>query len=356
MNQAIGTTSDQHEPAQLISKQPLPIKYLQTAGATSGQIPTFDGTTVVWQSPSGSGIGGTIGPGQVAFGDFMVPNSILGSDDLSWNGSSLFVGNSRFSIQASNGTTQMTTSGGFVGMTGLSNPFITPSFTFSDSGRTIQAMVSDGSGTNNRRAWSFVSSSNTALYFDNFDASPSNHRFITVDSEAVKIGSYEDAGTHRNSNSSWGELSCGMTYGADGIATRGMLANATGAFFTTLDIFPFVPLLGIDVATKKAVTNYGERHKVRTIAEDADATAFDSDFIVAMRPVNVAVSYTLPATPANGDQYIVKDATGTAATNNITIDGNGNNIEATSTKVINTNYGCIHLSFNEVLSVWLVIS
>lgn len=56
MPQALGTTSNQHDPAQLIANQPMPLKYLQTAGATMGQVPTFNGTTVVWGSGGGSGI------------------------------------------------------------------------------------------------------------------------------------------------------------------------------------------------------------------------------------------------------------------------------------------------------------
>lgn len=51
MIQAKETTSDTHNPAQLISGEPLPLKYLQTLGATTGQVPTFNGTTVVWGSP-----------------------------------------------------------------------------------------------------------------------------------------------------------------------------------------------------------------------------------------------------------------------------------------------------------------
>lgn len=46
-------TFDQNEPALLIDNNPIPIKYLQYAGATSGQVPTYNGTTVVWGSPGG---------------------------------------------------------------------------------------------------------------------------------------------------------------------------------------------------------------------------------------------------------------------------------------------------------------
>lgn len=54
----------------------------------------------------------------------------------------------------------------------------------------------------------------------------------------------------------------------------------------------------------------------------------------------------LPATPNAGDTYIIKDSTGTSATNNITVDGNGNNIDAGSTYIIDSNYSSFTFIFN----------
>lgn len=47
------TTFDLNQPAMLNSQQPVPLKYLETRGASVGQSPTFNGTTVVWDSGSG---------------------------------------------------------------------------------------------------------------------------------------------------------------------------------------------------------------------------------------------------------------------------------------------------------------
>lgn len=49
MNQATGTTFDQHEPALLISKEPIPLKYLQNGSATNGQVITFSSSAKQWQ-------------------------------------------------------------------------------------------------------------------------------------------------------------------------------------------------------------------------------------------------------------------------------------------------------------------
>ena len=59
-----------------------------------------------------------------------------------------------------------------------------------------------------------------------------------------------------------------------------------------------------------------------------------------------AVTVTLPAAPTTGQQYIVADSAGTAATHNITVDGNGNNINGAATLTMSTNYEVITLTFN----------
>jgi len=57
------------------------------------------------------------------------------------------------------------------------------------------------------------------------------------------------------------------------------------------------------------------------------------------------ITFTLPAAPATGQAYKIKD-NGNGLTNNITIDGNGNNIDGASTATINTNYGAFEIVFD----------
>ena len=64
--------------------------------------------------------------------------------------------------------------------------------------------------------------------------------------------------------------------------------------------------------------------------------------------VNTAAPRTilLVAAPAFGQVYRIQDITGSGATNNITIDGNGKTINGASTLVINTNYGAANLYYD----------
>lgn len=61
----------------------------------------------------------------------------------------------------------------------------------------------------------------------------------------------------------------------------------------------------------------------------------------------------LPASPESGMCLVIQDATGNASINNITIDGNGNSINGSSTIVISTNYGRAILNFNS--TSWLAV-
>lgn len=65
-------------------------------------------------------------------------------------------------------------------------------------------------------------------------------------------------------------------------------------------------------------------------------------------PVNTGSARTinLPAAPTTGEAHIIFDDTGTAGTNTITLQGNGNNINGASSKTITTNFGSILAIFN----------
>lgn len=88
----------------------------------------------------------------------------------------------------------------------------------------------------------------------------------------------------------------------------------------------------------------GQRVKLTNVATSPYAVlATDMNIMV---DTTAARTINLPATPVAGDAYRIKDSTGTAATNNITVQGNGNNIEGSASNVINTNFGRIHVVYN----------
>lgn len=70
------------------------------------------------------------------------------------------------------------------------------------------------------------------------------------------------------------------------------------------------------------------------------------NFIIVNRATGAATTITLPSSPVVGKTYIIKDGKGDAATNNITVNGNGKNIDGAASFVININYGSLSLVYN----------
>lgn len=104
--------------------------------------------------------------------------------------------------------------------------------------------------------------------------------------------------------------------------------------------------------SNKFITNIGRKVKV-TNTTSSPYTILVTDHIISIGVIVAPFAINLPASPSSGDVYVVKDAESNAATYNITVFGNGNNIEAASTFVINTNYGKATFVYNG--SKWLTI-
>lgn len=72
-----------------------------------------------------------------------------------------------------------------------------------------------------------------------------------------------------------------------------------------------------------------------------------TDATVGVSNTSSARTITMPnANMAVGQQWTIKDESGGAFTNNITISGNGANIDGGSTTLLNTNYGAVTLYWN----------
>jgi hypothetical protein len=74
-------------------------------------------------------------------------------------------------------------------------------------------------------------------------------------------------------------------------------------------------------------------------------TALATDYFLCVDTVTNAVTITLP-TGILGTVYMVKDCSGNADTNNITIQGTGGQLVDGSVATINVPYGSIQLIFN----------
>jgi hypothetical protein len=83
-----------------------------------------------------------------------------------------------------------------------------------------------------------------------------------------------------------------------------------------------------------------------------DYTVLTSDEIVGATS-SAARAITLNTTPTLGQVVTIKDVTGTAAANNITITPAAGTIDGAATKVINTNYGSVTLFYSG--AAWFII-
>jgi len=91
-------------------------------------------------------------------------------------------------------------------------------------------------------------------------------------------------------------------------------------------------------------------------ATSSTASSDISVYLIDTNSNNTAYTLNLYTAVGNsGAEIIVKDSGGDASSYNITIDGNASEtIDGTTTKVINSNYGRVHLVSNG--TVWFDIS
>lgn len=104
--------------------------------------------------------------------------------------------------------------------------------------------------------------------------------------------------------------------------------------------------------TTKFSTNLGRRVKVTNITS-GPYTVLTTDEIVSVGTLSAVLTITLPSSPTTGDTYNIKDANGSAAAFNITVQGNGNNIDVGATFVLTANYSSITVVYNG--SKWIIV-
>ena len=98
--------------------------------------------------------------------------------------------------------------------------------------------------------------------------------------------------------------------------------------------------------TTKFITSVGKRIRVRVPGSYPD-TLTTSDDVVSIGTLVAPVTVNLPAGPTTGDTYIIKDANGSAAAFNITISGNGVNIDGGfASIVLMTNFTQAVFTYN----------
>jgi hypothetical protein len=109
------------------------------------------------------------------------------------------------------------------------------------------------------------------------------------------------------------------------------------------------------ILTLNPTTSVVEYRYAETLGEDnniynvtgvtGNTTLTGSEYVVLVDSSGGTVTVTLPASPTTNSALKIKDK-GNALTNNITVDGNGNDIDGSSTALINTDYGAFELLFD----------
>lgn len=126
------------------------------------------------------------------------------------------------------------------------------------------------------------------------------------------------------------------------------------------DFLPVTPYFddGVDSVVNSSVVNVTNNTTIGTLPVIVVTTspyiATSTDTFIGVNNTGlVPFSVVLPANPQTGKFYIIKDVSGTAATDTITVTAVGNTIDGSASAIINTSFGSITLIFDGV--EWSVI-
>ena len=132
-------------------------------------------------------------------------------------------------------------------------------------------------------------------------------------------------------------------------ATPAVIASAT--FSAAGNSAPDQILFASPARVSSAIAQQGNVKAVNIQAGDY-TTTYNDQFIGATTS-SAAPTITLVASPEVGLTQTISDISGNAATHNITVNGNGINIDGASTFVMNTNYGSLTFCYTGL--IWKVI-
>ncbi len=124
--------------------------------------------------------------------------------------------------------------------------------------------------------------------------------------------------------------------------------GGSGINWTVNITWPAAPELRLQSAGGRTRISGSQGVATRThTAAGAVTVAADTDHIVFInKTVGAATIVNLPSSPTNGDTYVIRDAKGDAAANNITITPASGTINGAATLVINTNNGGYRITYD----------
>lgn len=83
----------------------------------------------------------------------------------------------------------------------------------------------------------------------------------------------------------------------------------------------------------------------RVVASSSDITVLQSDYVVAVKQ-GAAINVFLPANPHGGNNIVIKDLAGQAATYNLTVKTtDGSTIDGASSVILSSNYAAVSLLY-----------
>lgn len=97
------------------------------------------------------------------------------------------------------------------------------------------------------------------------------------------------------------------------------------------------------ISSYKLISKRGKR--IAVTSTNVSYTILNSDEAVIITLLSAPINLILPSGPTIGDIYTVKDSGGNIETYNVTISGNGYNIDGVSTFLMNKNYSSISLLY-----------
>lgn len=122
----------------------------------------------------------------------------------------------------------------------------------------------------------------------------------------------------------------------------------TGAFFY-LTTLPFITVGSTSLTYVQLGTFTPNVTNITT-----DYTVLNTDCTIAVGAIVTPITVTLPSAPYLGQTLYIKDVTGVAASQNITVSGNGSTIDGASSNVIGTNFGKLVLMYTG--TQWSIIN
>ena len=112
----------------------------------------------------------------------------------------------------------------------------------------------------------------------------------------------------------------------------------------------------IKQVAQASLGSQGEDNNLLNITGVTTYTADGNNYVLLVDTSSAGQTITLPASPVDGLSYKIKDKSGNASVNNVTIDGNGSNIDGAANASINTNFGAFELVYSSDDTAWFTLS